>query len=152
MTIACTTMATAQKKMVYMTVDKIDEGFLMYHYQFVHHETGVERVVPMVLQVGHQCQRFGSLPFYLKDSLALTFGNKPQDTKLLGKKSAEIRALGGQEGGISRVLYSNYPAGKRTITDRVLTDYFISEEENEAPKWELHAEKKRIGEIGRAHV
>lgn len=145
--LACTVSASAQKKMVYMIVDKIDEGFLMYHYQFIHHETGTESEIPMILQVGNQCQRFGSLAYYREDSLALTFNNEPQDTKLLGRKSAELRALpGGRHGDVFWTLYSNYPTTKRTITDRVLMDHYISEEQNEPLKWELQTEKKLIGE------
>lgn len=135
----------AQKMMKYLTVEQIDESFVMYYYNYTHSEKGDKQVVPMLLQVGHNVQKFTCLFDYHSDSLGLVYDNKPQDTRLLSQKSYEIRSKPVCKNKISWVLFSNYPKGKQSITDRVFSDYFISEEEITFADWSLVDESKTIG-------
>ena len=135
----------AQKMMKYLTVEQIDESFVMYYYNYTHSEKGDKQVVPMLLQVGHDVQKFTCLYDYNSDSLALVFDNQPQDTRFTLNKVNEIRRKPGCRIEVSWVLYTNYPEGKQSITDRVFLDKFISEEEITIPDWSLVDERKTIG-------
>ena len=136
--------SSAQKKMVYKEVSQIDTSKLLYYYIYTFNERGREEKARMVLQVGDKLQRFSSMENYLSDSLALTFNNEPQDTKLLSQKTMELRRKLDFRGDVRWVLFTNYPVGKRSITDRVFMDRFITEEDDVHPEWQLVDEQKEI--------
>ncbi|MBR8712657.1 GLPGLI family protein [Porphyromonas levii] len=134
----------AQKKMMYGVVTQIDTSKLIYYYIYSFNEAEREGKARMVLQVGDKLQRFSSMENYLSDSLALTFNNEPQDTKLLLQRSMELRRSLDFRGDVRWVLYTNYPIGKRSITDRVFMDRFLTEEKDVLPEWQLVDEQKEI--------
>lgn len=134
----------AQKKMVLERVSQIATSQFVYHYIYSFKDKGKEEKALMVLQVGNKAERFSSMENYLVDSLAHTFNNEPQDTKLLSRKSMEIRWQLDLRGDVRWTLYLNYPEGKRSITDRVFMDHFETVEDNTLPEWELHDEQKEV--------
>lgn len=134
----------AQKKMVYREVTQIDSSEFIYYYLYTFNERGKEEQAQMVLQVGNELQRFSSMLNYLSDSLALKFNNEPQDTKLLTQKDMGLRRSLDYHGDVRWELYTNYPKGKRSITDRVFMDRFVTVEEDQYPKWQLANEQKEI--------
>lgn len=63
----------AQKRMVYLMVDNVDQSTLLCYYQYKHNESGHPETINMLLQIGGKVQKFGSLAQYYEDSLALPF-------------------------------------------------------------------------------
>lgn len=139
-----TVTSFAQRKMIYQRVEQIGVSSLHYHYRYTHFENGKEEQVSMILQVGSDMQRFGCVRTFFEDSLALAFGNKPQDTRVIMKKVGEVRTKEECFGEVSWRLHLNYPKGKRSITDRVFMDRYLTEETDNLPIWRLTDEKKTI--------
>ncbi|WP_329904682.1 GLPGLI family protein [Porphyromonas pogonae] len=138
-------ISSAQKKMMYRSVEKVGEASLLCYYIYSHSEQGVNERVLMLLQTGHNIQKFGSYANYLRDSLGLHFNNQPQDTRLLSYESSKILRLPSCQNDVDWTLYINYPENKETITDRVFSDSFISKEEILLPSWNYSNETKKIG-------
>ena len=134
----------AQKRVMFERVSQIDTSKLIYHYIYTFNEKGKEEKARMVLQVGDKIQRFSSMENYLTDSLALAFNNEPQDKKIIMTKMNENIRKVDYKGDVRWVLYTNYPTGKRSITDRVFMDRFLTEEEEVLPEWQLVDEQKEI--------
>ncbi|WP_052101754.1 GLPGLI family protein [Porphyromonas cangingivalis] len=139
-----TVTSFAQRKMIYQRVEQIGVSSLHYHYRYTHFENGKEEQVSMILQVGSDMQRFGCVRTFFEDSLALVFENKPQDTKVIMKKVAEIGAKEECLDEVSWRLHLNYPKGKRSITDRIFMDRYLTEEADDLPTWTLADEEKTI--------
>lgn len=134
----------AQKKMIYVSVKPIDTAKVLYFYNYLEQETAEQNLVPMVLASGSHYQKFGCLQNFYIDSLALLFDNKPQDTKTLMRENNKIMRNPLCHEKVNWALYLNYPKGKRSITDRVFMDKYISEEENTLPSWTLSSERQTI--------
>lgn len=131
----------AQKCMVYLMVDSVDQSTLLCYYQYKHNESGHPETINMLLQIGGKVQKFGSLARYHEDSLALTFQNTPQDSRLIMREVSKIRADARCKGRLPWVMYRNYPTGKVTITDRVFMDHYSSVEPSRQPTWQLEEEE-----------
>lgn len=142
--VSLTTTSFAQRKMIYQRVEQIGVSSLHYHYRYTHFENGKEEQVSMILQVGSDMQRFGCVRTFFEDSLALAFGNKPQDTRVIMKKVGEVRTKEECFGEVSWRLHLNYPKGKRSITDRIFMDRYLTEETDDLPTWTLADEEKTI--------
>lgn len=136
----------AQRKMIYEIVEQIDLSKMLYYYKYTHHENDKEVMIPMVLQVGDKVQRFGCLSRFNKDSLALTFENKPQDTKLLSRETNKLKKHEENQVETQWTLYLNYPKSKRSITDHIFLDQYLSEEPDDLPEWTLTDEEKTISD------
>ena len=136
--------ANAQKKMFYTKVKLIGESNLICYYNYVHSEREVLDSVQTVLQIGDEVQRFSSFVYYRRDSLGYILKNEYQEKDVLDRESRKINNLPEAKKDMSWVLYTNYPEGKQSITDRVFTDRFISEEDITVPDWTLEDEHKVI--------
>lgn len=144
----CLTPAVAQKKMVYGRVQEVGRTTALYYYTMTERESGDPHEVSMLLQSGPEGSRFGSFSAYLEDSLANALGGKAYDTRFLGRESSKIARHPGKVGSVSWGILRGYPErGKRTIFDRVLADYYLSEERDSQPSWrpDKTAERSILG-------
>lgn len=89
-------------------------------------------VETMMLEIGQKSSVFYSYTSYLRDSVLLedVKNNASQDVMMEHSK-----AYG--NGRITYRVYKNYPAGKVTTLDRLVTSNFRCEEKNEKPQWTL---------------
>lgn len=133
-----------QKKMVYGNVQEVGQAKALYYYSLTDNELSRERYMSMVLQKGTEVSRFGAVSAYLRDSLAHALGGKPYDTRFLGRESAKIARRPDAEGDPGWTLIVGYPDGCRTITDRILIDYYLTEEKDTKPIWKLGSQQKTI--------
>lgn len=93
----------------------------------------------MMLEVGKQSSIFYSYTTYLRDSVLM------EDVK--NNVSQELMTEHSKAYGNARItyrIYKNYPAGKVTTLDRIVSSSFRCEEENEKPQWTLLADTATI--------
>lgn len=92
----------------------------------------------MILLVGNKASMFTSQGTYLRDSLLNTFKEENPAQILL-----KIRNLPSTH--FKAKIYKNYPTGKITVTEKVMTDHFTYTEPLVPFDWTLLKETKKIG-------
>lgn len=97
------------------------------------------------LQIGSKSSKCISYRTYQVDSISAYdditeyVGNILRDAYDKGLSKREMSKLIPKSGMRTKV-YKNYPDGKMTITDNVLSDYYLYEEEMNIQEWNLHDE------------
>lgn len=86
----------------------------------------------MMLEIGKKSSVYYSYTAYLRDSVLLADveNNVSQDAM-----NEHSKAYGNAR--VTYRIYKNYPAGKVTTLDRIVTSNFRCEEKNEKPQWTL---------------
>lgn len=107
----------------------------MYDYRYLTDTTDITSAVEdrMILQVTYGMSKFTSYRAMLVDSL-ISVSTADQI------KADPARYVGGE----SFSIYKNYPAGKFTTTDKIVSDWFIFEENIPVQEWTLTEETKDI--------
>ncbi len=123
-------------------VDSIDISHIRCTYHYFLNNKQTNEIHTMTLQIGNKSSAFKGYVAFQKDSLAWSLGNKAYDAKYILKLYAQLKH------GTSNIdwrLFDNYPTGKTTITDRIFTNHFLSEEIRSFPQWAIaETEKKEI--------
>jgi GLPGLI family protein len=90
----------------------------------------------VVLQIGEEITKwYGEKAFYM-DSLKSTPEGYKKWTGLFNQ-NWENGAITNMSRDYSTYIYKNYPEGKMTVTDNILTQYFIYEETIEPQDWKI---------------
>lgn len=135
--------APAQRKvraMPYLLLSVLDTASLQATYSYTCKYPEQKQVHLMSLLIGEQVQLFQGMDEYYQDSLGLVLENKAYDTHWINQQSNKLPK------GASTILwqvYTNYPYGKVSITDRVLMDHYLSIEPLEEPQWTIKQDSVR---------
>lgn len=138
--------APAQRKapaMPFLLLSVLDTASLQATYSYTCKYPEQKQVHLMSLLIGEQVQLFQGMDEYYQDSLGLALENKAYDTHWLNQQFNKLPK------GASSILwqvYTGYPQGHITITDRVLMDTYKSEELVGDLPWHLHPDS--VQEIG----
>lgn len=86
----------------------------------------------MMLEIGKKSSVYYSYTSYLRDSVLLADVENNVSQDVMNEHS---KAYGNAR--VTYQIYKNYPAGKVTTLDRIVTSSFRCEEKNEKPQWTL---------------
>ena len=103
-----------------------------YRYDFV--DSAKTYTNMMVLLVGPKVQTFQGEADYYLDSLGVSLEGKAYPTPYL---TAKMNQCPPKRSTTEWKVYSGYPSGMVSITDRVLATRYLSEEQLQAPEWKL---------------
>lgn len=132
-----------QKQVVnrpYLIMNTLDTAILRvdYRYQFIYESRPVSS--QMTLLVGEHMQSFQGTDDFYRDSLGIALENKAYPNSFLYEKIAQLPK---GRSNIRWQIYTNYPQGKISITDRVMIDEYLSEEPLEPQPWTLQEDSVR---------
>lgn len=86
----------------------------------------------MMLEVGKKSSVYYSYTAYVRDSVLLADAQNHASQDVM---SEHAKAYGNAR--VTYQIYKNYPVGKVTTLDRIVTSNFRCEEKNEKPQWTL---------------
>ena len=126
--------------MPFLTMNTLDTAILRidYRYQFKDGSRSVSN--QMTLLVGECVQSFQGTANFYTDSLGVALENKRYPSQFLYEK---FNRLPKGMSNINWQVYTNYPQGKVSITDRVLMDHYLSVEPLEKPQWTIKQDSVR---------
>lgn len=109
----------------YMHINSIDTAYLKASYRYSFHQNKQQTSSQMSLLVGDKTQLFLGEDDYYADSLGLALENKSYRSGWIQNKMNELPK---GRSNIKWRVYTGYPEGGITITDRIFTTDYISEE------------------------
>lgn len=133
---------SAQKRMALSLIDSIDKATLKVEYLYIQQE-GATITHDITLQIGKQVSKCLGKAQHLRDSLSLALGNQQLQPQEMLQLMSKLPKSSSQT---SWRVYRNYPKGMVSITDRVLTDYYLSETELAPISWQI--DKDSTKDIG----
>ena len=86
----------------------------------------------LMLEIGQKVSKCYSYTVYLRDSTLFADFTSGASQETINEHA---RAFG--NGNITYQIYKNYPTGKVTTTDRIVTTNILCEEKNDRPQWQL---------------
>lgn len=119
-----------------LSAQALDEMILRCQYRLLYvkdtlNPKNVESDV-MILEIGNKMSKFYSYDDFKSDStLDADLKSKKSSSEMLNSHRFRI-------GYNTYVVYSNYPAGKITVQDKILRDFYVYEEEYPAVKWKIY--------------
>ena len=116
----------------YMDINSIDTAYLKASYRYSFHQKKQQTSNQMSLLVGDKIQLFLGEDDYYADSLGLALENKSYRSSWIQNKMNELPR---GRSNIRWRVYTGYPEGRITITDRIFITDYISEESLTIPKW-----------------
>ena len=123
------------KPYVYRNYKAIDTAYLKCEYRYAFVDSGKTDTHLMVLLVGNKAQKFAGDDDYQRDSLGIIFNNKPYEESYFRTREKGVPF---NRSNINWKVYLGYPEGKVSMTDRVFTDNYISEEPLEPIQWKIN--------------
>lgn len=119
-----------------MKADPIDEVRLIVQYELSSipdtlHPDKTESEM-MMLKVGDKSSQYYSYNRFVTDSLF-----REELRKSTNGQTIQRQASGSNPGRQTARIYKNYPQGKTTTLDQIVTSRFRCEEKTEIPQWEL---------------
>lgn len=119
----------------YMRIDVIDTAYLKASYRYAFHDKENQASSQMALLVGERIQLFQGEDDYHTDSLGIALDNKAYSWNFIRDK---VALLPKGRSNIRWRVFTGYPAGKITITDRIPFNDYISEESLIQRAWNIH--------------
>ena len=119
----------------YLQFKTIDTAYLKCEYRYAFVDSGKTDAHLMVLLVGDKAQKFQGDDDYQSDSLGILLGNKAYPTSYINRREKGIPF---NRSNIKWKVYLGYPEGKVSVTDRVFSDNYISEEPLEPIQWKIN--------------
>ena len=138
-----------KKPYVYRNYKAIDTAYLKCEYRYAFVDSGKTDTHLMVLLVGNKAQKFQGDDEYQGDSLGILFDNKPYEESYFRTRE---RGVPFNRSNIKWKVYLGYPEGKVSMTDRVFTDNYISEEPLEPIQWKINCIQAECDLYGRHWV
>ena len=126
----------------YMDINSIDTAYLKASYRYSFHQKKQQTSSQMSLLVGDKIQLFLGEDDYYADSLGLALENKSYRSGWIQNKMNELPK---GRSNIKWRVYTGYPEGRITITDRIFTTDYISEESLTIPKWKTLQDSTKHG-------